>query len=239
MRGPCQPGTLLSSLPHGPSPFPSLCLHPCPDLWQPLPGSLSPPPAPFATSPPPKDAEIPGPPVPAQPSLRLGAGGDRQHLGPVASGGGRGRDDRYHSVLCFSREQRTKSVTTGLRDLSPTYRHCVCLASPGAGSAEKPRVHGWVVPAPATEYSHHLGWDSVPSRMVTTPHLLSVLHCPTWVISSCGNHLACMYLANKHSYRLHFLCGRAFAPTGPPALSREQLCHVASLTNLNSQSFCT
>lgn len=153
VRGPCLPGTLLSSLPPGPSPFPSLCLHPCPDLWQPLPGSLSPPPAPFASSPPPKDAEIPGPPLPAQPSLRLGAGGDRQHLGPVASGSGGGRDDRYHSVLCFSREQRTKSGTSGLRDLSPTYSHCVCLASPGAGSAAKPRVLGWVLPAPATEYN--------------------------------------------------------------------------------------
>ena len=149
----------------------------------------------------------------------------------MASGGGRGRDGRYHSVLCFSREQRTKSGTAGLRDLSPTYRHCVCLASPGAGPQQNPGFSvGRACPCDRRQhYSRHLGWDSVPSRMVTTPHLLRVLHCPMWVISSCGNHLACMYLANKHLYRLHFLGGRAFIPTGPGA---RLPCHVSNSVTL-------
>lgn len=35
---------------------------------------------------------------------------------------------------------------------------------------------GRACPCDRRHYSRHLGWDSVPSRMVTTPHLLRVLH---------------------------------------------------------------
>lgn len=147
---------------------------------QPLPGSLSPPAAPYATSPPPKDAEIRA--RSSLPSLRRNwaPGQTDRTSGQWRAAAGEGGTT---VIALFCAFPRSKEQSLGCR---------VCVTSPlltasVLGSQQNADfLGGSCLLRDSVKQQPLVCGISSPSCRVTTPHLLSDPHRPTWVINSSG-----------------------------------------------------